>query len=119
MKTTKILASAFIFFALNANTVAADTSNKLINSNESNKTDIAYALKENGRNQHSRFMQDNPVSHFASRVSNQVTLKTIDAKGRNVAAIDSTKIAKLDEKIPFFATAGRNKQTDNVLISMQ
>ena len=118
MKTTKILASAFIFFALNVNCFATDTSDKLLNSIETNKSDIASALNKNGRNQHLRTHQDNTVFQFAAYESNEVTSKVVmsksmSPKGRNLEAIDSN-----EENNSSYANTGRNNKMANEMISM-
>lgn len=113
MKTTKILASAFIFFALNVNSFATDTSDKLLNSIESNKQGIVSALIKNGRNNHLRFNQENTVLQLSDAQNDEIVLKAIQPKGRNLETIDRIEVDGSS-----YVKAGRNKSTMNEMISM-
>lgn len=113
MKTTKILASTFIFFALNVNSFATDTSDRMLNSLESNKQGITSALINNGRNNHLRFNQENIVVQLSDAQNAEVVLKTIQLKGRNLETLD-----RIEVESSTYAKAGRNKSTMNEMISM-
>ncbi|WP_299871787.1 hypothetical protein [uncultured Cocleimonas sp.] len=116
MKTTKILASAFIFFALSVNSFAMDTSDNLSNTIKKNANDIASILIKSGRNNNLRTTQDNLALQFTANQSNNVLFTAIMPKGRNLEVIDSNK-----ENSPSFATSaksGRNNKMLNELISM-
>lgn len=88
MKIIKILASAFIFVALNANSFAMDKSNNTSNVIESNTSEIVSTLVVNGRNKSLR---------------DDVIVKVIDTS---------------EKAVPFFANAGRNKKPINLYLSM-
>jgi len=107
MRTTKILASAFIFFALSVNSFATDN---LSNTIEKNANDIASALNKSGRNNNLRTTQDNLALKFTANQSNDVLLTAIMPKGRNLEAIDSNS--------PSYAKSGGNNKMFNELISM-
>ena len=54
MKAAKILTSTLIFFALNLNSFAAEKSENILSSIDSNKSDSASVFIGNGRNKSSR-----------------------------------------------------------------
>ncbi len=110
MKTSTILASAFIFFALNVTSSATNTSDNLLNSIATNKSETASALNKNGRNQH---LRANTAFQFTSIETHEVISKSMTSKGRNLEALDSS-----EENIASFASTGRNNKTPNEMISM-
>ena len=113
MKTTKILVSTFIFFALSVNSFAADTSDRVLNSIESNKQGITSALINNFRNNHLRFNQENIIVYLSDDQIAEVALKTIQPKGRNLEALDCLEVDGSS-----YVKAGGNKSTMNEMISM-
>ena len=116
MKTTKILASAFIIIALSVNSFATDTSDSLSKTIEANANDTAFSLIKSGRNNNLRTTQDNQTLPFTANQRNDVLFTAIMPKGRNLEAIDSN-----EENSPSFATSaksGRNNKMLNELVSM-
>ena len=113
MKTTKILASAFIIIALSVNSFATDTSDNLSNTIKKNANDIASILIKSGRNNNLRTTQDNLALQFTANQSNDVLFTAIMPKGRNLEVIDSNK-----ENSSSYAKSGRNNKMLNELISM-
>lgn len=113
MKTTKILASAFIFFALTASSCAVDMSDKRHNSIELHKQAVASAFIKNGRNKGLKFNQNIPALQFVNIQNNGLVHKAILPKGRNSETIDRVAI-----EASSYAKAGRNKNAINNMISM-
>ena len=88
MKTIKILASTFIFLALNVNvnSFATDKSDNTLNTIEANKSNIASVLIGNGRNKSLR---------------------------NNIETL-----ANIEKDMLFYTNAGRNKKPIDLFISM-
>lgn len=113
MKPIKILASAFVLFALSVNAFATDTPDNLPHIIENNKQDIATVSIRSGRNKGLESTYAKVAHQLLTSAKNDVILKAIPPKGRNLEGLDYK-----EDSTSSYANTGRNNKIVNEIISM-